>query len=70
MKLLGEFLVGMGLDGQGFGDGEDLEEERQLLSIAGNRGLREKGLIVVDEVKEGPTSAKVFGRVGGVGAHP
>lgn len=70
VELLGQLLVGVGLDGQGFGDGEDLEEEGQTLPVAGNGGLGEESFVVVDEVEKGPACADVSGRIGGVGAHP
>lgn len=33
VELLGEFLVGVGLNGQSLVDGQDLEQERQLLLV-------------------------------------
>lgn len=70
MQLLGQLFIGMGLNGQGFCDGENLEEERQLLAITGDRGRSEEEVVVFNEVKESTARLEVFGWIGRMSAHP
>jgi hypothetical protein len=58
------------LDAEGFADGEDLEEEGELVAEALSDVFGEEGLVVLDEVEEGALGGDVLGRVGGVGSHP
>lgn len=48
-QLLGELLVGMGLDGERLCYREDLEEEGELVAVVGGDGLGEKRLVVLTE---------------------
>lgn len=60
MKLLGQLLVGVGLNAQRLAHGEHLEQEWKAAAISlADRG-REKSLVILDEVEEGALGLDVF----------
>ena len=69
-ETLGEFFVGVGLDGEGFLDREDFEEEGEGFVEALGDGEGEEGLVLGDHVEEGAPGLYIFGGVGGVRSHP
>jgi hypothetical protein len=70
MELLGQLLVGVGLDAQRLANGEYLEKKRQSAAITLADFRRQKSLVVLDEIEEGALSLDIFRRQRGVGAHP
>jgi hypothetical protein len=62
MELLGQLLVGVGLDAQGLANGEHLEEEGKPSSIALSDLCRHQSLVILDEIEESPLSLEVLGR--------
>ena len=70
MELFSELLVGMRLYAQGLVDGQNLEQEWQLVLIALSNVCREQSLVVLDQVEECSFCLEVLGGKRGVSAHP
>ena len=62
MELLGQLLVGVGLDAQGLANGEHLEEKGQSSAIALTDFRRHQGLVILDEIEEGSLGLDILGR--------
>lgn len=60
----------MCLDAQGLVDGQDLEQEGELILIALSDLCREQSLVFLDEVQKCSLGLEVFGRKRRVRAHP
>lgn len=70
MKLFGKSFVRVGLYAEGFSDGENLEQKRESCAVSLAHLRRDQGEIVLDHVEQGALGFEVFGREGGMGAHP
>lgn len=60
MELLGQFLVGVSLDGESFVDGENFEEEWEFVGVFIGDVMAEESLIVLDEIEQCSTSSEIF----------
>lgn len=60
----------MRLDAQGLIDGQDLEQERQLVLIALGDIRGKQCLVVLHEIEERSLGFEVLGRKRGVSSHP
>jgi hypothetical protein len=70
MELLGQLLVGVGLDAQGLAYREHLEEKGKSSSIALSDVRGHQSLVILDEIEKSPLSLHVLRRKRGVSAHP
>jgi hypothetical protein len=70
VQLCGELLVGMGLDGKSLVDGQDLEQEGQLLLVLFRNLLGHQGFVVLKQVEQSTLGLQILGGVAGVCAHP
>lgn len=70
MKLLGELLVGVGLDAERLLDGQHLEEEWKFATKAFTYLGRQQSLVVLDHVKKSSLGFNIFGGKRRVCSHP
>lgn len=60
----------MGLDGKSLVDGQDLEQEGQLLLVLFRNLLGHQGFVVLKQVEQSTLGLQILGGVAGVCAHP
>lgn len=61
VQLLSKLLVWVGLDAQGLANGEDLEQEGQLVSKSLCDCGAKKLLVILDELNQGALCLKILG---------
>ncbi len=60
MELLGQLLVGVGLNAQRLAHGEYLEQEWKTAAISLADFGRQESLVILDEIEEGALGLDVF----------